>query len=350
MISIIIPTYNSSSVIGNLLSSILKTRLRGYEIIVVDDVSTDNTLDVIRGYQQVKVIKSKVHAGPARARNVGASHAKGDILVFIDSDVILPDDSDVLAKMAEIFQTRERVDCISTISDIKPVIENPVAYNTSVYHTYYMRKILAGRPSREGRIMLFTTRLGGIRADRFRESGGFHESLHTVMNEDGEFGARCYHLGYISYFSRELYHRHYYPTNIFKLFKSYFLTAFVQAIVDRKMDTVLDLSISSAEKWRRIYAFLLLISPLAILFLDWRVWIWGFFIGLSLLIVSLATMNKLIWSFMPKKYFLGWYLVYFSVTPVILLGYFLGIIHYLTGGNLLKGAPSEEPYFHIGPE
>ncbi len=350
MISIIIPTYNSSLVIGNLLNSILKTRLKDYEIIVVDDTSVDNTLDIARQYQQVKVIESKVHAGPARARNIGALQAKGDILVFIDSDVVLPDDSDVLLKMAEIFRTKKQVDCVSTISDVKPVIKNPIAYNTSIYHSYYMRKILAGSPSREGRIMFFTTRLGGIRVHRFRESGGFHESLYTAMNEDGEFGTRCYHLGYISYFSRELHHSHCYPTNIFKLFKSYFLTAFVQAIVDKKMDTTPDLSISPAEKWRRISAFLLLISPLVILFLDWRVWVWGFSIGLSLFIISFGAMNKLIWSFMPKKYFLGWYLVYFSVTPVILLGYFWGIIHYLAGGNLLQGVSSREAYFRLGRE
>lgn len=92
MVSIIIPTYNESRVIGNCLRSLQGQSLKDLEIIVVDDGSTDDTVGRIKYF--VSSIKgsrirlfSQEHKGPGNARNLAASKAKGDILVFIDADM-----------------------------------------------------------------------------------------------------------------------------------------------------------------------------------------------------------------------------------------------------------------------
>ena len=77
-VSVIIPIYNEEKVIGNCLASLAKQIIKA-EIIVVDDGSTDGSAKFAT-YRQT-------HQGPGAARNLGASKAKGDILVFVDADM-----------------------------------------------------------------------------------------------------------------------------------------------------------------------------------------------------------------------------------------------------------------------
>ena len=85
-ISVIIPVYNSSATIDSCLSSLQNQSLQPKEIIVVNDGSTDDTVKKVKSFNQIKLI-SLTHAGPAAARNLGASKAIGKILVFVDSDM-----------------------------------------------------------------------------------------------------------------------------------------------------------------------------------------------------------------------------------------------------------------------
>lgn len=90
MISIIIPTYNEESVIKSCLESLNKQSLSDFEVIVVDDGSIDKTLEILNSFKSEKykltILKGE-HKGPGFARNLGAKQAKGEILVFVDSDM-----------------------------------------------------------------------------------------------------------------------------------------------------------------------------------------------------------------------------------------------------------------------
>ncbi|MBP7118963.1 glycosyltransferase family 2 protein [Candidatus Woesebacteria bacterium] len=89
-LSIIIPTFNESAVISDCLHSLLSQDYKSFEIIVVDDGSTDNTeqivTDISKETKLLTVLKQK-HLGAGSARNLGAKHATGDILVFVDADM-----------------------------------------------------------------------------------------------------------------------------------------------------------------------------------------------------------------------------------------------------------------------
>ncbi len=87
LISVIVSTYNEEKYIRNCLNSLLKQTYKPLEIIVVDDGSTDNTKDIVREFHQIIFIENK-HQGTALSRNLAANQAKGDILVFLDSDMI----------------------------------------------------------------------------------------------------------------------------------------------------------------------------------------------------------------------------------------------------------------------
>ncbi len=87
-VSIIIPTYNRSELIQKAIKSILDQTYQHFEIIVVDDASTDNTEDVINGYDNPKIryVKLKENKGQCFARNRGIEQSKGDFIAFLDSD------------------------------------------------------------------------------------------------------------------------------------------------------------------------------------------------------------------------------------------------------------------------
>src|SRR3989338_7677744 len=91
MISVIIPVYNAARTLFNCLDSIFNLDYTDFEVIIVNDCSTDNSLDIAKQYN-VKIINHEKNFGPGVARNNGAKIANGSILAFTDSDCEVPRD------------------------------------------------------------------------------------------------------------------------------------------------------------------------------------------------------------------------------------------------------------------
>ena len=92
MISIIIPIYNQAGKLLNCLDSILKQVYKNYEVIIVDNGSTDKPLAVAERYKEVLNIRcynSKVLKNAPAARNSGFKKSKGEYLFFCDADAVL---------------------------------------------------------------------------------------------------------------------------------------------------------------------------------------------------------------------------------------------------------------------
>ena len=88
-VSIIIPAYNSSRYLAEAIDSVLAQTFQDFEIIIVDDGSTDGTLQVARNYPQLLRVVSQQRLGPSAARNAGIQVSKGEYLVFLDADDLL---------------------------------------------------------------------------------------------------------------------------------------------------------------------------------------------------------------------------------------------------------------------
>lgn len=86
--SLIIPAYNVEKYIKKCLDSVLNQTYNDYEIIIINDGSTDNTSKLLESYKSSKKIKiiNQENKGLSNARNTGVSNAKGDYILFIDSD------------------------------------------------------------------------------------------------------------------------------------------------------------------------------------------------------------------------------------------------------------------------
>lgn len=85
-ISVIIPCHNEQETIRDSIQSFRNQTLKPYEIIVVDDYSKDNSVEIVKKIKGIKLIKNKSNLGPAAARNRGAKIAKGNYLIFAEAD------------------------------------------------------------------------------------------------------------------------------------------------------------------------------------------------------------------------------------------------------------------------
>ena len=91
LVSVVVPAYNASKYIGQCIDSLLAQTYRRFEIVVVDDGSTDSTPDVLSGYaglENVRIVRQE-NRGVSAARNAGLSLAKGEYVAFVDSDDVV---------------------------------------------------------------------------------------------------------------------------------------------------------------------------------------------------------------------------------------------------------------------
>lgn len=104
--SIIIPTYNSAATLSDALQSIVDQSFKNFEILIMDGVSTDNTLDIARSFSDERIrIYSEKDSGVYDAMNKGIDKAHGEWLYFLGSDDTLYD-YEVLHDMANIIETK----------------------------------------------------------------------------------------------------------------------------------------------------------------------------------------------------------------------------------------------------
>lgn len=96
-ISVLIPLYNDEKFISRCLDSILNQTFQDFEIVVVDDASTDKSLKIVKDYQfkdkRIRIINKKINEGLMMARKTGYENAKGEYYLFCDSDDYLPPNS-----------------------------------------------------------------------------------------------------------------------------------------------------------------------------------------------------------------------------------------------------------------
>jgi glycosyltransferase involved in cell wall biosynthesis len=106
-ISVIIPSYNSSKTLVHTIEGIINQQnIDSYEVIVVDSSDDGNMERIIYKYASssiIQFIRSEKKLSPSQGRNLGASHSKGSLLVFFDSDVI--PSPDFLVKVKEAYES-----------------------------------------------------------------------------------------------------------------------------------------------------------------------------------------------------------------------------------------------------
>lgn len=124
-VSVVIPAFNRGYILGEAIQSVLDQVHRNFELIIVDDGSTDDTNQVVRGFKdgRIRLLRHPRNAGVAAARNTGLAAAQGEFISFLDSDDIWH--TDKLARELAFLANCPKSDAVFT--DLKYEGELPAA-------------------------------------------------------------------------------------------------------------------------------------------------------------------------------------------------------------------------------
>lgn len=185
-LSIIMPVWNGAGILEKSLASIRANSFRDYELIVVDDGSSDRSPEIIRRFQPDVVLRNTRTLDADASRNLGARQARGEVLVFVDQDVVVRPDT--LERAARWFQTR-KADCLIGVYSL----EHPHRNLCSIYKNTWVRYTYLRRFPRPG---WFWTGLGAVRRRLFINQGGFCTQYTTTgAGADFDFGFRLQRRG-----------------------------------------------------------------------------------------------------------------------------------------------------------
>jgi glycosyltransferase involved in cell wall biosynthesis len=140
-LSVIVPTYNSGDTIRECLKAVRQSVFRDYELIVIDCASQDLTVSITKQYAD-QIIELHTNAGRNHARRIGTEASKGQIVVNIDSDVLVK--ADTLSKIAAYFSQHREIDALTGLLSR----EHPNPGFFSQYKNLYMHYIFKKLPER----------------------------------------------------------------------------------------------------------------------------------------------------------------------------------------------------------
>ena len=178
VVSVILPTYNRGNFIGEAVESVLSQGFTRFELIVVDDGSSDNTAEVIQGLADPRVIYLRqANKGRSNARNHALSRARGRYIAFLDSDDLYMPGK--LAMQVEYLDAHPATGMVYTSAHCIDYSGNPLPenYRASVSGWIYT-SIAFFRP------VTITLPTVMARRELFEKAGGFDENMHRFEDTD----------------------------------------------------------------------------------------------------------------------------------------------------------------------
>lgn len=208
-----IPNRNGAETIGHCLEALLASKHDSFEVVVVDDCSADNSVQIIKKFP-CKLIELTSHAGAAAARNRGVNNSRGDIIFFTDADcLVLPDTLQMVEKAARKHGPQVIVGGTYTC---RPFDHSFFSMFQSVFINYSELK-KAAAPD------YIATHAMAIHAATFRATGGFQEDVPIL--EDVEFSHRLRRAGYRLRMADRLLVRHIFNYSLAKSFRNAYIKA-----------------------------------------------------------------------------------------------------------------------------
>ncbi|MEU4405666.1 glycosyltransferase family 2 protein [Streptosporangium sp. NPDC023963] len=179
LVSVIVPNYNYAGSLELCLRALQEQTYRPIELIMVDDGSTDDSVAVAERLG-VRVVRTERNMGVAGARNLGTTHARGEILVFVDSDVAAyPDSVEVAVGM---LAADPKLGAVCSIHDPEPLIRDSLVEEYRALQYYYWTA------SSEGPISFLFPAMVAMPRHVFDEVGRFNTRLRET--EEVDYGHR----------------------------------------------------------------------------------------------------------------------------------------------------------------
>ncbi len=226
-VSIVIPTFNGAARIGHCLDA-LAAQSSGHEIeiLVVDDGSTDAIAERVARYPSVRLIRQK-NAGPAAARNRGASEARGEILLFTDDDCIpTPNWLDAMLRPFE------QPDIVGAKGAYRTRQKSLIARFVQLEYEDKYRLMMSAED-----IDFIDTYSAAFLRDRFLEMTGYDTSFPVACAEDVELSYRMSARGWKMRFAPAAVVFHTHPSTLIAYLRKKYKFAFWRVLAVRKNPT-----------------------------------------------------------------------------------------------------------------
>ena len=199
-ISIIVPVYNGGKFLDQCLDALTASSYQSYELIVVDDGSTDDSAEISR-QKGARVLQTpRRQSGPAAARNCGAQKAQGGILFFVDADVVVQQKT--VAQIAADFLEYPDIAAVFGSYDDSPAESNFLSQYKNLYHHFVHQQSSSNAAT-------FWAGCGAVRREVFTTVGGFNERQYPKPSiEDIELGYRIRSLAWKIHLDKEIQVKH----------------------------------------------------------------------------------------------------------------------------------------------
>jgi glycosyltransferase involved in cell wall biosynthesis len=193
--SVVVPVYNGGSDLKECVAAIQAAISPSSELIVVDDGSTDGSFDVAK-VLGARVFSTGTRKGPGAARNVGAQHAQGEYLIFIDADCLIRPDT--LSKLQRLIRSNPEIDAVFGSYDDAPRDRGLISQYKNLSH-HYVHQVSSERAS------TFWAGCGCIKRSLFFQLGGFDtERFCRPSIEDIHLGYRAKLEGANIYLAKDI--------------------------------------------------------------------------------------------------------------------------------------------------
>jgi len=282
-ISVIVPVFNGAQCLRQCLAALAESSYQHYEVIVVDDCSTDNTAEIGRA-ARVSVLQTARRSGPASARNLGVQHARGDIVLFVDADVVVRPDT--LTRVAAQFEMNPTLAAVFGSYDDDPSAKNFISQYKNLFHHFVHQ-----RSNTEA--TTFWAGCGAVDRKVFLEVGGFDARRYDKPSiEDIELGYRIRRHGYRILLDKALQAKHLKEWRLASLLRADILCRAIpwtNLMLERRENTN-DLNLKTSDRISGVLVALLIPTVLAALL--WQAFFYLIGVILAVIIILNATLYR----------------------------------------------------------
>jgi glycosyltransferase involved in cell wall biosynthesis len=191
-VSVVIPAFNSEKTLAACLRAVFSSDYPSFEVILVNDGSADQTASIAAKFPCKQIDLAK-NIGAAAARNRGVRAAKGDLLFFLDADIVI--EKDTLTKVARTFVDRPEISALFCSYQKNTPSGNFCSTYKNLFHHF------THQTARED-AATFCAGFGAIYRESFLRVGGFDESYRNM--EDVELGYRLHQRGYKIFLNKDI--------------------------------------------------------------------------------------------------------------------------------------------------
>ena len=287
-LSVIVPAHDGGDHLCSCLQGLRESSRAPDQLVVVDDASTDGSGALAEELGAQVVYLGGRPRGPAAARNRGTEVADGDVLVFIDADVVVH--TDTLGGIERCLADHPDVAALFGSYDDDPPGRSPVSRYKNLLHHYVHQ-----HGNREA--STFWAGCGAIRRKVFTELGGFDERYSRPCIEDIELGARLRRSGYTVWLCPDIQVTHLKHWTLTSLLRADILNRAIPwtQLMMRERHVPADLNLGLGSRLSAVLAWGVVVS-VATGFWDARLWLVG-----TLLLLGVAILNRRLYSFFAVR-------------------------------------------------